>query len=111
MTFISKGFEFTEDDLIAVQYAVWFPGVLKHKPPQRDLQNRPSGSYHVAWSRSDGLRRTNRLFVSCTQGQQPGPTVRVYRVLAQRYPDAHFTMRDYHLRQELNKQGLNIVTP
>lgn len=115
LTFISKEFEFTEEDLIAVRCAVELSGRPRQQLLPLDQYDRPgggpTGSYRGWWDRHDGLRRTNRLVVSCTGAQRPGPTAQAYRVLKQRYPSARFTMHDVFLRPQLNKQGLDIVAP
>lgn len=113
--FISKGFEFTEGDLTAVRCAVELSGGHRRQLPPLDQYDRPGGgpsrSYRGGWDRADGLRRTNRIVVSCTKGQRPGPTAQAYRALKQCYPNARFTMNDRYLRESLTKQGLDIVTP
>lgn len=115
LTFISKEFEFTEEDLTAVRCAVELGGgrgssrqLLPLKQYDRPGGG-PTGSYRGGWDRADGLRRTNRITVSCTKGQRPGPTSRACRVLQQRYPSARFMTIDRFLREQLNKEGLNIV--
>jgi len=114
LTFVSEGDDFTEDDLTAVRHAIESPGT-HIRGRQSTKLNRPSGglnrSYRSTWSRYDGLCRTNRLMVSCTGGQRPGPTAEAYRVLKQRYPGARFTMQNTFLRQQLIEQGLDIVAP
>ena len=120
MTFIAKGFEFTEKDLTAVRCAVELPSGgggrgSSYRLLPLDQYDRPgggpSGLYHGGWDRTDGRHRTNRIVVSCTKGQRPGPTVMAYEVLQQRYPDARFTMDEPSLREQLNKRNLSIVAP
>jgi hypothetical protein len=119
LMFISQGFDFTEEDLTAVRCEVELPGRRGREREQQLLPlNRhdrpgggPNGSYRGQWNRDDGLRRMNRLTVSCTGGYRPGPTAQAYHVLKQRYPSARFTMDEPDLRQKLNEQGLDIVAP
>lgn|GEM_PF-2666869 len=115
LSFIAQGFEFTEEDLTAVRRVVELSIGHEQQLLPLDQYDRPGGgptrSYFGSWSRDDGPHRTNRLTVSCTKGQQPGPTAKAYHVLAERYPGARFTMYDMSLRQRLNAQGLNVVRP
>lgn len=114
LTFISKEFEFTEEDLAVVRRKVELSGGERELQPL-DRHDRPgggpTGSYRGGWDRHDGLSRTNRIVVSCTMGQRPGPAIEACRILKQRYPNARFTMHDYYLREALNKQGLSIFAP
>lgn len=116
LAFISQGVEFTEADLTAVRYAVELPGSVHGSGRQLlplDQHDRPGGgpsrSYRGGWDRADGLRRTNRIVVSCTKGQRPGPTAWAYHALRQQYPGARFVMIDHYLREQLTKGGLDIV--
>lgn len=104
MEFVSRGFEFTEEDLAAVRIAVELLGGVRGRHKYQSEQR-------ASWDRSDGSKRTNRISVSCTQGQRPGRTAQAYRVLEQRYPDVRFTMLNSDLRRSLNAQGLDIVDP